>query len=186
MEIILCFGLPFLRFSSFNECFGDLNRCGYFIYVFPRPFDGLEHCGSDTSLDGLRIHMLLEAISGCEATAATGRRIVPSNLGPLLEGHGGVLAGRSALHGREPRGVVGSPGHARDSQPWCRNHSSRRECRTGFAARRAAAKGETSTLFRQRLGILLDENLNGLFAGINLDTIRRVGKVDLVASSVLG
>jgi hypothetical protein len=30
------------------------------------------------------------------STAATGRRIVPSNLGPLLEGHGGVFAGRSA------------------------------------------------------------------------------------------
>jgi hypothetical protein len=30
------------------------------------------------------------------STAATGRRIVPSNLGPLLEGHGGVLAGRWA------------------------------------------------------------------------------------------
>jgi hypothetical protein len=103
---------------------------------------------------------------------------------PFGKGMGVFWRAGRVLHGREPRGVVGSPGHARDSQPWWRNHSSRPECRTGFAARRAAAKGKTATLFRQRLGIRLDENLDGLFAGINLDTIRRAAKVDLVASSV--
>jgi hypothetical protein len=119
------------------------------------------------------------------STAATGRRIVPSIPESLLGRAWGCFGGPvGVLHGREPRGVVGSPGHARDSQPWWRNHSSRRECRTGFAARRAAAKGKTATLFRQRLGIRLDENLDGLFAGINLDTTRRAAKVDLVASSV--
>jgi hypothetical protein len=46
-------------------------------------------------------------------------------------------------------------------------------------------KGEAPTLLWERLGIRLDKNLDGLFAGINLDTNRRVAKVDLVASSVL-
>jgi hypothetical protein len=43
---------------------------------------------------------------------------------------------------------------------------------------------EVPTFFRHRIEIRLDENLDGLFAGINLDTNRRVAKVDLVASSV--
>ena len=44
--------------------------------------------------------------------------------------------------------------------------------------------GEAPTLFRELVEIRLDENLDGLFAGINLDTNRRVAKVHLVASSV--
>jgi hypothetical protein len=45
-------------------------------------------------------------------------------------------------------------------------------------------KGEAPTLLWEHLGICLDENLDGLFAGINLDTNRRVAEIDLVASSV--
>jgi hypothetical protein len=45
-------------------------------------------------------------------------------------------------------------------------------------------KSEKATLLGKRLEIRLDENLHGLFAGINLDTNRHVAKVDLVASSV--
>jgi hypothetical protein len=46
-------------------------------------------------------------------------------------------------------------------------------------------KCEAPTLLWQRLEIRLDENLDGLFAGINLDADGRVAKVNLVASSVL-
>ncbi len=45
--------------------------------------------------------------------------------------------------------------------------------------------GETPTLFWQCLEICLDENLDRLFTGMNLDTNRRIAKVNLVASSVL-
>jgi hypothetical protein len=45
-------------------------------------------------------------------------------------------------------------------------------------------KGEASTLLRERLEVRLDENLDGLFAGANLDTNRLVAKFDLVASPV--
>ena len=38
-------------------------------------------------------------------------------------------------------------------------------------------------LLRERLEIRPDENLDGLFAGINLQLYGRVAKVDLVASS---
>src|SRR5205085_12455878 len=60
-------------------------------------------------------------------------------------------------------------------------------CGGGFAKQVAAnvEKCEAPTLLWERLEIRLDENLNGLFAGINLDTNGRVAKVDLVASSVL-
>ena len=46
------------------------------------------------------------------------------------------------------------------------------------------AKREAPAFLRKRLEIRLDENLDGLFAGINLDTNRRVAEIDLVASSV--
>jgi len=46
-------------------------------------------------------------------------------------------------------------------------------------------KGEAPTLLWERLGIRLDENLDGLFTGINLDPNRRVAEIDLVSSSVL-
>jgi hypothetical protein len=45
-------------------------------------------------------------------------------------------------------------------------------------------KGQAPTLLPERLEVRLDENLDGLFARINLDTNRRVTKVDLVASPV--
>ena len=45
-------------------------------------------------------------------------------------------------------------------------------------------KGEAPTFLREHLGIRFDENLDGLFAGINLDTNGRVAEIDLVASSV--
>ena len=45
-----------------------------------------------------------------------------------------------------------------------------RDCGGGFAKQVAGnvEKGEASTLLRERLEIRLDENLDGLFAGINL------------------
>jgi hypothetical protein len=46
-------------------------------------------------------------------------------------------------------------------------------------------KREAPTLLRERLDIGLDENLDGLFAGVNLYANRRVAKVNLAASSVL-
>ena len=60
-------------------------------------------------------------------------------------------------------------------------------CCGGSFAKQVAGKvekGETATLLRERLEIRLDENLHGLFAGINLNTNGRVAKVDLVPSSV--
>jgi hypothetical protein len=45
-------------------------------------------------------------------------------------------------------------------------------------------KSKAPTFLRERLEIHLDENLDGLFAGINLDSNGRVAKVDLVPSSV--
>jgi hypothetical protein len=49
---------------------------------------------------------------------------------------------------------------------------------------RNVQKCEAPTLFRECLEVRLDENLDGLFARINLDTNGRVAKVDLVASSI--
>src|SRR5258708_4424774 len=61
-------------------------------------------------------------------------------------------------------------------------------CRCGGSLAKQVArniqKGETATLFRERLEIRLDENLDGLFARINLDTNGRVAEIDLVPSSV--
>jgi hypothetical protein len=45
--------------------------------------------------------------------------------------------------------------------------------------------GEAPTRLRERLEIRFDENLDGLFAGVDLDANSVVAKVDLVASSVL-
>ena len=45
-----------------------------------------------------------------------------------------------------------------------------------------SAKREAPTFLRKRLEIRLDENLHGLFAGINLDTNGRVAEMDLVSS----
>ena len=61
-----------------------------------------------------------------------------------------------------------------------------RRCAGGFTKQVAwnVEKREAPTLLRERLEIRLDENLDGLFAGINLDTNGRVAKVDLVPSSV--
>ena len=62
-----------------------------------------------------------------------------------------------------------------------------RRCGGGFAEQVAGnvEKGETATLLRERLEIRLDENLDGLFAGVDLDTDGSVAEVNLVASSVL-
>jgi len=69
-------------------------------------------------------------------------------------------------------------------QDGVRGTSSR--CGSGFTKQVAGnvEKGETATLLGELLKIRLDENLDGLFAGINLDTNRRVAEIDLVASSV--
>src|ERR1700732_2321578 len=62
-----------------------------------------------------------------------------------------------------------------------------RRCAGGFTKQVAwkVEKREAPTFLRERLEIRLDENLDGLFAGINLDTNRLVTKVDLVASAGL-
>jgi hypothetical protein len=69
-------------------------------------------------------------------------------------------------------------------QDGVRGTSSR--CGGGFAKQVAGnvEKGEAPTLLWERLEIHLDEDLDTLFAGINLDTNGCVGKVDLVASPV--
>jgi hypothetical protein len=61
-----------------------------------------------------------------------------------------------------------------------------RRCGGSFAKQVAGnvEKRETSTFFRERLEIRRDENLHGLFAGINLDTNGRIAKFNLVASPV--
>jgi len=61
-----------------------------------------------------------------------------------------------------------------------------RGCGGGFAEQvaRDVEKGEAPTLLRMSLYVRLDENLDGLLAGINLHTNRRVAKIDLVPSSV--
>jgi hypothetical protein len=63
-------------------------------------------------------------------------------------------------------------------------HGTSRRCGGSFAKQVAGnvEKGEAPTLLRERLEISLDENLVGLFAGINLDTKRRVAKAHLMAS----
>jgi hypothetical protein len=48
---------------------------------------------------------------------------------------------------------------------------------------RNVEKCEALTLLWEDVEICLDENLDGLFAGINLDTNGRVTEIDLVASS---
>jgi hypothetical protein len=69
-------------------------------------------------------------------------------------------------------------------QDGVRGTSSR--CGGGFAEQVAGNvdKSKAPTFLRERLEIRLDENLDGLFAGINLDTNRRVAEIDLVPSSV--
>ena len=61
-----------------------------------------------------------------------------------------------------------------------------RRCGCGFAEQVAGnvEKREAPTFFRHRIEIRLDENLDGLFAGINLDTNRRVAEIDLMPSSI--
>ena len=44
--------------------------------------------------------------------------------------------------------------------------------------------GETSTLLGERLKVRLDENFDGLFAGMDLDTDSLVAKVNFMAASV--
>jgi hypothetical protein len=61
-----------------------------------------------------------------------------------------------------------------------------RHCGGGFAKQVAGnvENGKAPTFLRERVEICLDENLDGLFAGINLDPNRRVAEIDLVPSSV--
>jgi hypothetical protein len=69
-------------------------------------------------------------------------------------------------------------------QDGVRGTSSRRG--GGFAKQVAGniENGKATTFLRECLEIRLDENLDGLFAGINLDTNRRVAEIDLVSSPV--
>ena len=48
---------------------------------------------------------------------------------------------------------------------------------------RNVQKSEAFTLFWERFEVSLDENLDGLFAGVNLDPNGRIAKVNLVSSS---
>jgi hypothetical protein len=132
------------------------------------------------------------------STAATGGRIVPSSPESLWERDRGCFGGPVGVpHGREPRGV------AAFGESCQGNHSAlakslvtprmqdgirgtSRRCGGGFAEQvaRNIEKCEAATLLRERIEIRLDENLHGLFAGINLNTNGRVAKVDLVPSSV--
>ena len=57
----------------------------------------------------------------------------------------------------------------------------------GFAkpVARNVENGKAPTFLRERFEIRLNENFDGLFAGVDLDTDGFVTKVDLVAASVL-
>ena len=61
-----------------------------------------------------------------------------------------------------------------------------RRCGGGFAEQVAGnvEEREAPTFLRERIEIRLDENFDGLVAGINLDTNGRVAKINLVSSSV--
>jgi hypothetical protein len=61
-----------------------------------------------------------------------------------------------------------------------------RHCGGSFAKQVAGniENGEAPTLLRERFEIRLHENLDGLFAGVNLDTNGRVAKFNLVSSPV--
>jgi hypothetical protein len=67
-----------------------------------------------------------------------------------------------------------------------RSRGTSRRCGGGFAKQVAGnvEKREAPTFFRHRIQIRLDENLDGLFAGINLYANGRVTEIDLVSSSV--
>ena len=115
-----------------------------------------------------------------------------------MEGYGGVLAGRSASRMDEsPAGWQAVTGSCQrftalvakslvTSRMKDGFRGTSRRCGGGFAKQVAGnvEKREAPTLLREHVEIRLDENLDGLFAGINLDTNRRVAKVDLVPSSV--
>jgi len=64
---------------------------------------------------------------------------------------------------------------------------SSRRCGGGLAKQVSgdAENGEASTIHRERLEVRFDEKLDGLFAGVDLDTDSLAAEVDLVASSVL-
>jgi hypothetical protein len=117
---------------------------------------------------------------------------------PFGKRTGGVMAGWSASRMDESpagwRAVTGSCQRftalvakslvTARMQDGVRGTSSR--CGSGFAKQMAGnvEKREAPTFFRHRIQIRLDENLDGLFAGINLDTKGRVAEIDLVSSSV--
>src|SRR6266446_7023273 len=75
----------------------------------------------------------------------------------------------------------------RDSASVIGFHDTSRCCAGGFAklVARDVENGEAPTLLWERLKIRLDENLDRLFTGMNLDTNGRIAKVNFVASSVL-
>ena len=50
---------------------------------------------------------------------------------------------------------------------------------------RNVEKSDAPTLLRERFEVRLNEYLDGLFTGVNLNANRRIAKVNLVASSVL-
>jgi hypothetical protein len=120
-----------------------------------------------------------------------------------IEGHSMVfrVSGVWLVIHNSPIGCL--PGIHEDRIPRAKNSPrllhrwSRRGCRTGVCgtsrrcgggfAEQVAGNVEkcvAATLLWERLEIRLDKNLDGLFAGINLDTNGRVAKVDLVPSSV--
>jgi hypothetical protein len=113
--------------------------------------------------------------------------IVPPIWSPFWKRGGAVLSHRFNVRNKSTEAA---------GQPWCRNLSSHRGSRTtlrgtsrrrtGFAKQEAGnvEKGEAPPLLWEFLEIRFHENLDGLFAGMDLDAKGRVAEVNLMPSSV--
>src|ERR1700731_4713206 len=102
---------------------------------------------------------------------------------PFGEGVRLFLMGAVGLRMNEPsRRSTFMPGTLSTSRVQDGARSTSRRCGGGFAEQGGGNvdKGEAPTLLRERLEIRLDENLDGLFARINLDTNGHVTEIDLV------
>jgi hypothetical protein len=97
-----------------------------------------------------------------------------TRIADLQVGHGsssGCCPSRQVARARAPDPFARRRARLSIGNPWRSD---------GYGARAKFSEGEAPTLLRERLEIRLDENLNGLL--INLDTNRRVAKVNLVAA----
>jgi hypothetical protein len=117
--------------------------------------------------------------------SATGRGNDPSIRSPVWERGWGCFEAPISV-GDESAEAAGAKSLIR---PMCRTRvrGPSRPCGGRLAEKVAGnvEKGEAPILLWERVEIRLDENLDGLFARINLDANRRVAKVDRVASPVL-